>query len=92
MNFGLIKSGIQIITGFGAGLIADEALKMVKPKNLTGLKKVAVKVGGFVLSMMVADKASTYVEQMWDDTAKDIKEFVSPPEVTEEEIEEIEES
>ena len=92
MNFGLIKSGIQLVTGFGAGLIADEALKMVKPKNLTGLKKVAVKVGGFVLSMMVADKASTYVEQMWDDTAKDIKEFVSPPEVTEEEIEEIEES
>lgn len=93
MNLGLIKSGIQLVTGFGAGLIADEALKLVKPKNLTGLRKVAVKVGGFVLSMMVADKASTYVEQIWDDTAKDIKDFVARPEVdTEEEIEEIEES
>ncbi|MDX9917310.1 MAG: hypothetical protein RBT15_04765 [Gudongella sp.] len=92
MNFGLIKSGIQLITGFGAGLIADEALKLVKPKNLTGLKKVAVKVGGVVISMMVADKATSYVEEVWDSTAKDIKEFIGPPEVTEETTEEVEES
>ena len=39
MNVNLIKSGIQLVSGFGVGLIADEAIKMVKPQHLTGLKK-----------------------------------------------------
>jgi uncharacterized membrane protein YeiH len=84
MNFGLIKSGVQLVAGLGAGLIADEALKKIAPPALKGLKGVAVKVGAAVLSMMVADKASTYVEEVWDKTANDLKEFVGPPEVIEE--------
>ena len=84
MNFGLIKSGVQLVAGLGAGLIADEALKKIAPTALKGLKGVAVKVGAAVLSMMVADKASTYVEEVWDKTANDLKEFVGPPEVIEE--------
>lgn len=89
MNLGLIKSGIQLIAGFGVGVIADEAVKMAKPKNLVGLKKAAVKVGGFVISMMVADKATDYVGEMWDKTAEGIKDFKVIPkkEVTEEEVE-----
>ena len=81
MNLGLIKSGIQIISGIGVGYIADAAIDMVKPKNLTGLKKVAVKVGGFVLSAMVADKASNYVEEMWDSTVGEVKDFIKPEDV-----------
>ena len=88
MNLGLIKSGIQLIAGFGVGVIADEAVKMAKPKNLVGLKKAAVKVGGFVISMMVADKATDYVGEMWDKTAGEIQEVIKPKkEVTEEEVE-----
>lgn len=88
MNLGLVKSGIQILTGFGVGYIADEALKMVKPKNLTGLKKLAVKVGTFTLSAMAADKATDYVEDIWNDTTEKIKNFVAPKKVdTEEKIE-----
>ena len=88
MNLGLIKSGIQLITGFGVGVIADEAVKMAKPKNLVGLKKAAVKVGGFVISMMVADKVTDYVGEMWDKTAGEIQEVIKPKkEVTEEEVE-----
>ena len=88
IKLGLVKSGIQILTGLGVGYIADEALKMVKPKNLTGLKKLAVKVGAFTLSAMAADKATDYVEGVWDDAADKIKDFVTPKEVdTEEEIE-----
>ena len=91
MHLGLIKSGITMITGLGAGLLADEALKLIKPKSVTGLKKVAVKIGGFVISMMVADKASDYVEEVWDKTAKDIKEFITaPPDVISEVTEEVE--
>lgn len=88
MNFGLVKSGVQLLSGFGVGLIADEALKVVKPQNLTGLKKVAVKVGGFVLSAMVADKATDYVGEVIDKTVNDFKEFTKPKQVvTEEEME-----
>ena len=81
MNFGLVKSGIQLVSGFGVGLITDEALKMVKPRNLTGFKKVAVKVGGFVLSTMIADKASDYVGETIDKTVNEIKEFTKPKQV-----------
>ena len=56
MNLGLIKSGIQLVTGFGAGLLADESVKRVKPKNLKGLKNIAVKIGGFVISAMSRKK------------------------------------
>ena len=88
MNMNLIKSGIQLVSGFGVGLIADEALKVIKPRNLTGFKKVAVKVGGFVLSTMIADKASDYVGETIDKTVNEIKEFTKPKEVvTEEETE-----
>ena len=81
MNFGLVKSGIQLVSGFGVGLIADEALKVIKPRNLTGFKKVAVKVGGFVLSTMIADKASDYVGETIDKTVNEIKEFTKPKQV-----------
>ena len=88
MNMNLIKSGIQLVSGFGVGLIADEALKVIKPRNLTGFKKVAVKVGGFVLSTMIADKASDYVGETIDKTVNEIKEFTKPKQVvTEEETE-----
>ena len=83
MNLTLVKSGLQLIAGFGSGLIVDNALKVVKPKNLTGLKKVAVKVGGAVLSMMVADKASDYVGEYWDKTKDDIKTLMTPEVITE---------
>lgn len=88
INFGMIKSGIQIVTGIGVGYIADSAIEMVKPKHFTGLKKASVKVGAFVLSAMAADKATDYVEKVWNETAEEIKEFVGSKEVvTEEEVE-----
>ena len=86
MNVGLIKSGIQLISGFGVGLIVDEAIKIVKPKNLVGLKKIAVKVGAFTISAMAADKASEYVEDVWDKTVNDIKSFTMKPEDFTEEV------
>jgi len=91
MNFGLIKSGVQLLAGFGAGMIADNVLKVVRPTNLVGLKKVAVKVGSFVLSAMVADKATDYVEEVWNKTADDIKNLMTPKVVTTEETEQVEE-
>ena len=88
MNVNLIKSGIQLVSGFGVGLIADEALKVIKPRNLTGFKKVAVKVGGFVISAMAADKATDYVGETIDKTINEIKEFKKPKEVvTDKEVE-----
>ena len=87
MNMNLIKSGIQLVSGFGVGLIADEALKVIKPRNLTGFKKVAVKVGGFVISAMVADKATDYVGETIDKTVNDFKEFTKPKQVVTEDKE-----
>ena len=78
MKLGLIKSGVQILTTIGVGCIADKAIDMVKPKNLKGLKNVACKVGGFVLSIMVADKATEYVSELWDETSEQIKDIMSP--------------
>ena len=45
-------------------------------------------VGGFVLSAMVADKASDYVGETIDKTVNEIKSFRMKPEVvTDEEVE-----
>lgn len=87
MTFGLIKSGVQLVAGLGAGLIADEALKRIAPPALKGLKGVAVKVGAGVLSMMVADKASAYVGETIDNTINEVKEIVKPKEKVTEETE-----
>lgn len=87
LKLGLIKSGIQILSGLGVGYIADEAIKLVKPKNLTGLKKIAVKVGAFTLSTMAADVVTEYVGEAWDKTVNEIRDFVTPADDTEEEIE-----
>lgn len=74
----LIKSGIQLITGFGVGYITDNAINIVKPKHFTGIRKACVNVGAFVLSAMAADKATDYVEEMWNETAGQIKTLVKP--------------
>ena len=87
MNLGLIKSGIQIVAGLGAGMIADKGLKRIAPPALKGLKGVAVKVGAGVLSWMVADKASEFIGQTIDETVKDFQDLVKPKEVVTEEQE-----
>lgn len=92
MNLKLIKGGLQLLVGYGAGLITDHVIDIVKPQNLKGIKKIAVKVGGVAMSMMVADKVSDYVVETWDKTAEDIANFVKPKEeITEEPVEEAEE-
>ena len=94
LKLGLIKSGIQLFTGIGVGYIADAAIAKVRPKHFTGIKKLTVQVGGYVLSAMAADKATNYVEKIWNDTGDQIKNMMVPKEkvVTEETIEEVEES
>ncbi len=84
----LVKSAVQLVTGMGVGYIADSAIDIVKPKNFTGLKKLAVRAGAFTLSAMAADKATDYVETVWNNTAKEFRDLVGPKEeVTEEEVE-----
>ena len=81
LKLGMIKSGIQLLTTTGVGFITSEAIaKVVEPKNLTGLRKISVKVGSFVLGAMVADKASEYVEHVWDETIDGFKDLVKPKE------------
>lgn len=87
-KIGLVKSGVQLVVGYGAGLIADNALELVKPKNLTGLKKVAVKIGAFTISALAADKVTDFVEHVWDETEEGIRDLINKPKVvTEEEME-----
>ena len=84
----LIKSGFQLITGLGVGYIADNALSMVKPKHFTGIKKFAVSVGSYVLSAIIVDKTTTYIEEVWDEKVNEIKDFIGPKEKEEVIIEE----
>ena len=65
LKIGLVKSGIQLLAGLGVGYIADNAISMVKPQHFTGVKKLTVKVGAFVLSAMAADKSYRVCEKVW---------------------------
>lgn len=83
-----IKLGLGLVVGAGVDGIVTNAIKMVKPTNVKGIKRVSIAVGGFALSMMVADKVVEYVNDLWDSTAETFKEIFKKKESEEESIEE----
>ena len=89
-KLGMIKGAISLVAGLGVGNIVDNGIKMIQPKQMGSLQKMVTKVGGFALSMFVADKVTDHIEEVWTKTKNNIKKFVSKSE-KEEVIEIIEE-
>ena len=62
----MAKNGVQIAVAIGVSTLVGGALAIVKPKNLGVIRKVTASIAGFVLSSMVIDSATDYVEKQFD--------------------------
>jgi len=79
----LIKTVTEIVVSVGVGAVVGNTIKLTTPAGTHVLKRVAIGVGGFVLSSMISDKASTYATTTIDETVEKIKKLIKPetPEV-----------
>lgn len=62
----IAKMAAEIVVSFGAGAVVSNAIKMSTPANARRFQKVAIGVGGFVLSGMVGDYAVKYATENID--------------------------
>ena len=60
------KTAVSFITSLGVGVVITNVVKATTPKNGTIINQVLIGVGSFVLSGMVAEIASDYVNKEID--------------------------
>lgn len=69
----LLKGGLELLVSIGVGILAGNAVGLVKPQNLGVIKKIACGVGGLAVSAMAADKVTDYVDDQWTEARDQIK-------------------
>lgn len=73
------------VVSTGVGAVVGNAIKASTPATANLFQKVSIGIGGFVLSGMVAEKASTHVEKTVKRNVKKIKKmFKEKPSTNEE--------
>lgn len=65
----LVKTGAGLIASLSAGNVVGNIIKATTPENLSKTKKLLTLAGGLVVSAVIADLASTYVEDQIQDVA-----------------------
>jgi hypothetical protein len=76
INIKTVKTVVGVVVSIGVGAIVDNAIKATTPSNTKGLKKLAVWVGGIVLSGMVTEAAIKYGEEKIDSAFTGVKKMV----------------
>lgn len=74
-----VKTGIQLVSSAGVGVIVENGIASTTPYMANGLKKILVKIGSYAISGLIADKAYTYVGEQFDtlvEKAEEAIEFV----------------
>ena len=66
-KLGLLKVGTELVVSIGVSAIVGSAINQIAGPNLKLPKKLAVGVGGVVLSGMIADMATTYADVKIDE-------------------------
>lgn len=75
------KKIVTLTVGMGVGKIVSEIIdRNVDPTGL--VSKVSMKAGGYVLGVMVADKAVEYTEEKIDWLINEVKAQINPEEIT----------
>ena len=69
------KAVVAAIVSTGAGAVVGNAIKQSTPTDLVVYKKIAIGVGGFVLSAAAGQQASKYVSEQIDSTLTQIQEL-----------------
>lgn len=69
---GLLKVGIELVAGFGGGLVIDNIVKITTPGTIGAVEKMVVRIGGFFISGMVGDMTANYAGRQVDRVAEQI--------------------
>lgn len=79
----ILKGASEILTSIGVSAIVGNVIKMTADPEGGRIKKIAIGVGGFVLSSMVADKAVDYANERIDSTAEKLSKIFKPKDAEE---------
>lgn len=79
----ILKGGAEILVSIGVGSIVGNAIKITTDPEAGRIKKLAIGIGGFVLSQMVSDKAGEYATQKIDSAAEKVSKLINLPEESE---------
>ena len=71
----MVQGSLELLVSIGVGMIAGNAVNLVKPQNLGILKKIVVGIGGLAISSMAADKVTDYFDDEWTKTVEQIKDL-----------------
>jgi cell division protein FtsX len=66
----IAKTAAGIVTSLGAGAVVSNAIKASIPANSKTIQKISIGIGGFVLSSMVSEMATKYVNENIDSAVK----------------------
>jgi hypothetical protein len=69
----LIKLAADLLVSIGAGAVVSNAIKVSTPENAKAIQKIAIGVGGFVLSGMAGEMAVKYTDQNIDNAVDQFK-------------------
>lgn len=75
----IVKVVAGVAASVGVGAVVGNAVKLGTPESSKLIQKIVIGVGGFVLSSMVADHASNYVEAQIDNAADQLKTALPEP-------------
>ena len=71
----MVQGSLELLVSIGVGMLAGNAVNLVKPQNLGILKKIAVCVGGWAISNMAAAKVTEHFDEEWTRTIEQIKDL-----------------
>ena len=64
----IIKAGAKLVVSFGVGTIVTNAVAFTTPALAMGvLKRAAIGIGSFALSMYTSDKVADYTDEKIDE-------------------------
>lgn len=73
----LLKSGVKLVVSFGVGTIVTNAVSFTTPAVAMGLlRRAAISVGSFAMSMMVSDRVTDYTDEKLDEAIDEAKKFM----------------
>ena len=81
----LLKSGAKLIVSFGVGTIVTNAVSFTTPAYaIGGLKRLAIGIGSFALSMYASDKVADYTDEKIDEVLDEVERVVCEDDVKKE--------
>jgi hypothetical protein len=71
--FPIVKLAAELLVSFGAGAVVTNTIKVTTPSNAKLIQKIAIGVGGFVLSGMVGEAAVKYANTSIENGVAQVK-------------------